>query len=153
LAQRAERQNEMASRMNERASTAYPTPKSSAGVGLRSSLTPWKTDTAPPATNSPSAANNDHTYASRPYPRGCALSGRRAGRRVATTRNSSFPVSAHECAASAASDGEFVIAAAADFAMATKALAPKAMRTVRMLSEDVPPRPSERNQAAPRRSS
>ncbi len=30
-------------------------------AGARSSLTPWVIDTAPPATNSPSAANSDHT--------------------------------------------------------------------------------------------
>ena len=58
--------NETPSRTNETASTTYPTTKSLAGSGLTSSWTPCVTDTAAPATNSPSAANSDQTYASRP---------------------------------------------------------------------------------------
>ena len=41
------------------------------------------TETAAPATNSPSAANSDQTYASRPWPSGCRGSGARAERRLA----------------------------------------------------------------------
>src|SRR6185312_11419234 len=102
-------------------------------------------DTAPPATKSPSAANSDHTYASRPCPSGCAWSGGRVDRRLATTRKISLPVSAQEWAVSAASDADPVITAAIDFATATRRLAPSAINTVSVLSESA----SRTGQAAP----
>src|SRR3954468_4831989 len=43
-------------------------------VGARNSYTLWAIGTAPPAANSPSAANSDHAYASRACPSGCAWS-------------------------------------------------------------------------------
>ncbi len=96
---------------------------------------PCVTDTAAPATNSPPAANSDHTYASRPWPSGCAASGGRRDRRLAISRKISLPVSAHECAASATSDADPVTVAATDFATATSTLAPKATSTVVRLSD------------------
>ena len=61
LACRTDCRNEIPSRTNETASTTYPTTKWLAGSGWMSSWTPCVTDTAAPATNSPSAANSDHT--------------------------------------------------------------------------------------------
>jgi hypothetical protein len=45
-------------------------------------------------------------------------------------RNTSLPVSAHECVASASSDADPVATAATDFATATRRLAAKATRIV-----------------------
>src|SRR5580765_3199808 len=113
--------------------------KSVAGAGCKSSCTPCVTETAAPATNRPSAASSAHTYASRPWPSGCAASGGRRERRSATIRNTSLPVSAHERAASARIDAHPVRTAAIDFATATRRLAAKAMRTVVRLAEPAPP--------------
>ncbi len=66
LACRTDCRKEIASRTNETASTTYPTTKWPPGSGVMISWTPRVTDTAAPATNSPSAANSDQTYASRP---------------------------------------------------------------------------------------
>src|ERR1700748_3705687 len=96
---------------------------------------PWVPAPAAPATNSPSAANSDHTYASRPWPNGCAASAGRRDHRLAMSRKISLPESAHECAASATSDADPVTAAAADFATAISTLAPKATSTVLRLSD------------------
>ena len=51
-----------------------------------------------------------------------------------------MPESAHECAASATSDADPVTTAAADFATATRTLAPKATSTVVKLSDALGPR-------------
>ena len=51
-----------------------------------------------------------------------------------------MPESAHECAASATSDADPVTTAAADFAAATRTLAPKATSTVVRLSDALEPR-------------
>src|SRR6185369_14497209 len=123
----------------EMARTTYPTTKSVAASGWMSSCTPWVIDTAEPATNNPSAANSDQTYASRPWPNGCAESGGRRDRRLAMTRNTSLPASAHECAASATIDADPVTTAAADFAIAMRMLAAKATSTVIALSESSGP--------------
>src|SRR5690606_34981694 len=82
----------------------------------------------------PIAANIDHTYASRPNPNGCAASAGRRERRSATRRNTSLPVSAHECTASASIEAEPVIVAAAVLATATSAFATNATTTVTVLS-------------------
>src|SRR4029077_13999183 len=50
------------------------------------------------------------------------------------TRNTSLPVSAQECAASASSDADPVTTAAIDFATPTRTLAPRAIHTVLALS-------------------
>src|SRR5664279_4390960 len=111
--------------------------KSVAGSGEISSWTPCVMETAAPATNSPSAANNDQTYASRPNPRGCSGSGGRRDLLFAMIRKISLPVSAQECAASATRDAEPVIIAAKDLATAIRKLAPKATSTVNVLSVSV----------------
>jgi hypothetical protein len=80
------------------------------------------------------AANIDQTYASRPNPIGCRLSGSRSDRRSATTRKISLPASAQECAASASIDADEVIAAAIDLAIAISRLARNAISTVSRLS-------------------
>ena len=96
---------------------------------------PCVTDTAAPATNSPSAANSDHTYASRPWPSGCAgqagggtagwrSAGRSRCRRPPTNAPPRPPV-----------DADPVTTAATDFATATRTLAPKATSTVMTLSD------------------
>src|SRR5215203_1356440 len=54
------------------------------------------------------------------------------------SRNTSLPVSAQECAASASIDDDPVTTAATDFATATRRLAAKAMRTVVRLAESPP---------------
>jgi hypothetical protein len=54
---------------------------------------------------------------------------------LATIRNDSLPVSAHECAASAAIDAEPVSAAAIDLATATRRFANSATTTVTTLSD------------------
>src|SRR4029079_11474755 len=92
------------------------------------------TETAAPATNRPTAASRDHTYASRPWPSGCARSGGRYDRRLATSRVTESPVSAQECAASASIDADPVRTAATDFATPTRTLAPRATSTVLALS-------------------
>ena len=140
LACRADCRNEIPSRTKDTASTTYPTANRSAGPGWISSWMPCVTDTAPPATKSPSAANSDHTYASRPWPSGCARSGGRRARRLAIIRKISLPESAHECAASATSDADPVTTAAADFATAIRTLAVKATSTVVRLSDVLEPR-------------
>ncbi len=61
LACRIDCEKETASRTNEMASTMYPMAKFSAASRCMSSWMPWVTDTAAPATNSPTAANSDHT--------------------------------------------------------------------------------------------
>src|SRR6476619_4543141 len=109
--------------------------KSVAGSGLISSWIPCVTETAAPATNRPTAASRDQTYASRPWPSGCARSGSRCDRRLATSRNTSLPVSAQECAASANIDADPVTTAAIDFATPTRKLAPKATHTVLALAD------------------
>ncbi len=111
--------------------------KSVAGAGARSSWMPWVTDTAAPATNRPSAASSDQTYASRPCPSGCARSRGRRERRWATSSKTWLPVSAQECAASASSEADPVTTAATDFAIATRRLAAKAIRTVVTLADAV----------------
>ncbi len=135
LAWRTDCRNEIPSNTNDTPSTMYPTAKWLAGSGWMSSWMPCVTDTAAPATNSPRAANSDHTYASRPWPTGCAASGGRRERRWAISRKISLPVSAHECAASATNDADPVTTAATDFATAISTLAPKATRTVVRLSD------------------
>ncbi len=140
LACRTDCRNEVPSSRNDTASTMYPKTKCPAGSGCRSSVTPCVTEIAPPATNSPSAANSAHTYASRPWPDGWARSGGRRERRSAISRKISLPVSAHECAASATSDANPVSTAAADFATAISRLAVKATRTVVRLSDETDPR-------------
>src|SRR5580704_18451730 len=91
-----------------------------AGSGRTSAPTPCETETTAPATNSPSAANSDHTYASRPYPIGCVRSAGCLDRRLAIRRKTSLPESAQECAASATSDAEPVRTAAAVLATAIR---------------------------------
>jgi hypothetical protein len=140
LACRTDCRNEVPSSRKDAASTMYPMTKCSAGSGWNSSWTPCVTETAPPATNSPSAANSAHTYASRPWPDGWARSGGRLDRRSAISRKISLPVSAHECAASATSDADPVSTAAPDFATAITRLAVKATRTVTRLSDVTDPR-------------
>ena len=108
-------------------------------MGVRSSWMPRATDTVAPATNRPIAANSDQTYASRPYPNGCARSGARRDRRLAIIRKTSLPASAQECAASATSDADPVSAAATDFAAAMSTLTPKATSTVVTLSDPAGP--------------
>ena len=54
------------------------------------------------------------------------------------SRNTSLPVSAQECAASASIDADPVTTAAADFATATRRLAAKATRIVVRLAEPAP---------------
>ena len=125
----------MPSSRNDTASTMYPMTKSLAGSGSKSSWMPWVIDTAAPATNSPSAANSDQTYASRPKPSGCRSSAGRLDRLLAIIRKISLPVSAQECAASATIEAEPVSAAAQLLATATRKLAPKAISTVSVLSE------------------
>jgi hypothetical protein len=83
-----------------------------------------------PTANRPTAAKIDQTYASLPKPSGCPSSAALAERRSATSRKTSLPVSAHECAASATSDAEPVITAATVFAMAISRFAPNAITTV-----------------------
>ncbi len=63
---RTDRRNDVPSRTNDSASTAYAIPKSVAGSAWKSSWMPCVTDTPAPTANSPIAANIDHTYASRP---------------------------------------------------------------------------------------
>src|SRR5215203_5806893 len=94
---------------------------------------PRQMDTTAPAVKSPNAANIDQTYASRPKPIGCRLSGSRSDRRSATSKKISLPASAQECAASASIDADAVIAAAIDLAIAISRLARNAISTVSKL--------------------
>jgi hypothetical protein len=54
------------------------------------------------------------------------------------SRNTSLPVSAQECAASASIDADPVTTAATDFATATRRVAAKATRIVVRLAEPAP---------------
>ena len=65
--------------------------------------------------------------------------GRRRERRLAISRKTSLPESAHECAASATSDADPVATAAADLATAITTLAARATSTVVRLSEVLEP--------------
>src|SRR6476661_1551521 len=68
---------------------------------------------------------------------GCPLSRGRADRRSAKNRNTWLPVSAQECAASAAIEAEPERTAATDFAAATSTFATKAMMTVSRVELDL----------------
>src|SRR3954469_12914152 len=70
---------------------------------------------------------------------GWLLSRGRAERRSAKNRNTWFPVSAQEWAASAVMEAEPERTAATDFAAATSVLATKAMMTVSRVELDVVP--------------
>lgn len=91
---------------------------------------PLLIDSADPTANRPKAAMRAQTNAARPYPSGWPSSAGFAERRSAMRRNTSLPVSAHECAASATIEAEPVSAAATDLATAMRALAARAMMTV-----------------------
>ncbi|MNW55852.1 hypothetical protein D3C74_335400 [compost metagenome] len=76
----------------------------------------------------------DHTYASRPNPSGWSWSAGLRDRLFASRRNTSLPVSAQECTASATIEAEPVITAAPDLATAMSRFAPNATITVSALS-------------------
>src|ERR1700738_4500994 len=97
---------------------------------------PCHTDTDAPVTNRPTAANSAHTYASRPCPSGWRASAGRLLRLSAISKNTSFPVSAQEWAASATIEADPDNTAATVLAAAMAALAASATRTVRVLSPD-----------------
>jgi len=103
---------------------------------------PCVTEIAAPATNRPRAANSDQTYASRPWPNGCCGSAGRCERRLAMSRKTSLPASAQECAASASSEAEPVMTAAADLASAMSRLAANATTTVTKLPDPSGPPPA-----------
>src|ERR1700731_5134584 len=97
---------------------------------------PCHTDTDAPVTNRPTAANSAHTYASRPCPSGWRASAGRLLRVLAISKNTSFPVSAQEWAASASIDADPDTTAAPVLAAGTTALVASATGTVRVLSPD-----------------
>ena len=109
-------------------------PKSLAGSGWASSETPCVMDTPAPDREQPDRSEQ------RPHVDLAAVTERVrssagfAARRCAMSRNTSLPVSAHECAASASIDADPVITAAAVLAIAMSMLATNATMTVSTLS-------------------
>src|SRR6476620_12333680 len=97
---------------------------------------PCQIETTAPAENRPKAATSDHTYVARPYPRGWSSSRGFCPFFSAMSRNTSLPVSAQECAASAIIDAEPVRQPDPVLAAANSPLAIRAMMTVNV---DSPP--------------